>query len=325
MALSVRSFLQLVEIRTKAASVLPFLFGTAFAAYRYGSFEPANSALMFLSLLSFDMATTAINNLMDFRTARKREGYNYSTHNAVAAHGLSERATLAAILALVGTAVVLGCALAWRTGPATLAIGAASFIVGIAYSFGPLPISRTPFGEVFSGIFMGFVIPLLAVHVNAVDREIVALTLEGPRLGIGLRLDELAFVFWASLPLVCGIAGIMLANNLCDMDADALEGRRTLPIAVGRKRALALFGALSFVFAAAIPAAALAGMLPPTSLLALAAVVPVSRSVKAFKALQTKQDTFVHSVRIFIAVSGLYVAGTAAGLLLEVPSKLLAL
>ena len=186
MALNARSFLHLVEIRTKAASVIPFLFGTAFAAFRYGAFDAANSALMLLSLLSFDMAVTALNNLMDFRTARKREGYNYSTHNALAAHGLGERTALAVVLALAGTATALGCVLAWRTGPATLAIGTASFLVGIAYSAGPVPLSRTPLGEAFSGLAMGFVIPLLAVHVNAAGQEIVAISLDGWRLGVVL-------------------------------------------------------------------------------------------------------------------------------------------
>jgi 1,4-dihydroxy-2-naphthoate octaprenyltransferase len=316
-ALDLRSFLHLVEIRTKAASVLPFLFGVAFAAWRYGSFDPLNSTLMLLSLLAIDMATTATNNYADFRTARRREGYNYAEHNALAAYGLGGRETLAAILVLVAVAACFGGTLAWRTGLATFAIGAAAFLVGIAYSAGPIPISRTPLGEAFSGLAMGFVIPLLAVHVNALDRRLVFLSLDGWILTAGARLDEAAGVFLASLPLICGIADIMLANNLCDMEADAAEGRRTLPLAIGRGPALGLYAVLSFVFAAAVPAAVILGALPPTSLAALAAIVPVSRGVRKFLARQSKRDTFVSAVRNFAAVGVLHLAGTASGILLR--------
>jgi 1,4-dihydroxy-2-naphthoate octaprenyltransferase len=45
----------------------------------------------------------------------------------------------------------------------------------------------------------------------------VFLSLDGWILTAGARLDEAAGVFLASLPLICGIADIMLANNLCDM------------------------------------------------------------------------------------------------------------
>ena len=71
--MNIKSFLKLVEIQTKAASVTPFALGTLIAIYRFGEFNFMNFLLMFISLLCIDMATTAINNYMDYKKAvRKR-------------------------------------------------------------------------------------------------------------------------------------------------------------------------------------------------------------------------------------------------------------
>ena len=62
-----KAFLKLVEIQTKLASQLPLLLGTGYVLYAYETFSIRNFVFMFLSLLTFDMATTAINNYMDFK------------------------------------------------------------------------------------------------------------------------------------------------------------------------------------------------------------------------------------------------------------------
>ncbi|WP_172256199.1 hypothetical protein [Saccharibacillus deserti] len=57
--LAFRSFLDLVEIRTKAASMLPFALGTVYAMLRFGEFSLLHFALMLISLLSFELVVTA--------------------------------------------------------------------------------------------------------------------------------------------------------------------------------------------------------------------------------------------------------------------------
>ncbi|MBO6150411.1 MAG: UbiA family prenyltransferase, partial [Clostridium sp.] len=47
-----------------------------------------------------------------------------------------------------------------------------------------------------------------------------------------------------SLPLICGIALIMMSNNGCDIEKDILAGRRTLPTILGREKTLALYRGL---------------------------------------------------------------------------------
>ncbi|MGE5633160.1 MAG: hypothetical protein ACM3TR_19000 [Caulobacteraceae bacterium] len=80
------SFLKLVEIQTKVASVIPFLLGTFYALYRFNRFNLSNFIIMFVSLICFDMATTAINNYIDYKKAHKIHGYNYESHNAIVSY-----------------------------------------------------------------------------------------------------------------------------------------------------------------------------------------------------------------------------------------------
>lgn len=69
--MNIKSFLRFVELPTKVASMIPFLMGTLYALYRFEDFYVLRFGLMFVSLLSFDMATTAINNYYDFKKLPK--------------------------------------------------------------------------------------------------------------------------------------------------------------------------------------------------------------------------------------------------------------
>ncbi len=74
---------------------------------------------------------------------------------------------------------------------------------------------------------------------------------------------------WASLPVACLVAAILLANNVRDIVADARIGRRTLPVVFGRRAGLGIFIAL---VAGAYACAALAVVLrylPATALLSV--------------------------------------------------------
>ncbi|NLM14124.1 MAG: UbiA family prenyltransferase, partial [Epulopiscium sp.] len=161
----VSSFLKLVEIQTKVASVIPFLLGSAYAVYRFNHFNAKNFILMFISLIAFDMATTAINNYIDFKKANKTYGYGYESHNAIVRDKLKESNVVITIFTLLLVAVSAGFMLYLNTNVVVLLLGMLSFLVGILYTFGPVPISRMPLGEIFSGFFMGFVIIFISTYI----------------------------------------------------------------------------------------------------------------------------------------------------------------
>lgn len=300
------SFFGLVEIRTKIASVIPLSLGTIYALSHFHRFEIKNFIFMLISLLAFDMVTTALNNYLDFKRARKTHGFNYESHNVIVRDNLKERTVIGIILFLFSAATLFGLLLYMNTDIIVLLIGVLSFLVGICYSFGPVPISRTPFGELLSGLLMGFMIVFLSVYIHIFDGKLISIVYENQNLLVRLEILEILYVFLISLPLVCGIANIMLANNICDVEDDLENRRYTLPVYIGKKNALLLFRFIYYFAYIDLIILCVLGLAPLYVLLALFTVIPVNRNIKVFYEKQTKRDTFVLSVRNFILISLTY-------------------
>ncbi|NMA83243.1 MAG: 1,4-dihydroxy-2-naphthoate polyprenyltransferase [Epulopiscium sp.] len=313
--MSIISFFKLVEIQTKLASVIPFFLGSLYSIYRFQAFNIKNFFLMFISLLCFDMATTAINNYVDYKKAQKTEGYNYEVHNAIVQYNLKEFTVVITIILLIGVAVCFGWLLYLRTSLFVLALGVLSFLVGILYTFGPLPISRMPLGEVFSGFFMGFLIPLIAAYIHISDLDIISLTYDQGSLKGSLNVVEGIYLFLFSIPAIAGIGNLMLANNICDIEDDIQNNRTTLPIFIGREKALQLFKWIYILAYIDIIVLILLGILPWTGVLILITIGPVKKHVKQFMRQQTKKDTFVIAVKNFMLLGGSQVVAVLLGLL----------
>lgn len=309
--MNLRSFLKLVEIQTKVASVIPFFLGNFYSIYRFHKFDFRNFIFMFLSLFLFDMATTAINNYMDYKKAKKTQGYNYETHNAIVKYGLKESTVVSTILLLITLAAIFGVLLFLNTNIIILLLGAISFAIGIIYSFGPVPISRTPLGELLSGTFMGIIIPFIAVYIHVFDGNIVALAYSSGVLSINFNLIEVLYIFMISVPAAVGIANIMLANNICDMEDDIENRRYTLPIYIGKEKALKLFKILYYI--AYIDLALLVALRIESliSLIVLITFIPVSKNIELFYEKQTKKDTFIVGVKNFVIINVVHVMAIA--------------
>ncbi|WZL71844.1 1,4-dihydroxy-2-naphthoate polyprenyltransferase [Clostridiaceae bacterium 35-E11] len=301
--MSLKSFFRFVEIQTKLASVIPFSLGTVYALYRYNSFKLHNFIIMCISLLAFDMATTAINNYIDYKKAQETSGYNYLNKNAMLKHNIKESTALAIIFTLLIIAMLLGVLLTINTNIIVLFIGVISFLVGIFYTFGPIPISRMPLGEIFSGVFMGFVIMFLSIYIHIYDQNIVALIYKNHMINVSINVLEIFYIFLISLPTMSGIANIMLANNICDIEEDIINKRYTLPYYLGKKRALTLFRILYYIGYIDIIILLVLRIAPITTLLALLTLIPVNKNIRIFHEKQIKSETFVLSVKNFVLMN----------------------
>lgn len=312
-----KSFLKLVEIQTKVASVIPFFLGTLYAVYTYNRFNVKNFFLMFVSLLCIDMCTTAINNYIDYKKAQKKEGYGYEKHNAIVRDNLKERDVLITIGLLLSIAIAFGILLYINTNVVVLLLGMLSFLIGITYTFGPVPISRTPFGELLSGGFMGLIIPFLAVYIHVYDRDIISITTNANNLILSLSYLDVLKILLISVPAATGIANIMLANNICDIEDDIVNRRYTLPIYIGKKAALVLFRVLYYIGYIAIILSLILKVTPISVLLVLLSYVVVHKNINAFMKLQTKKDTFVLSVQNFVIVNVSLVLSIGLGIIIN--------
>lgn len=314
MALS--SFLKLVELQTKVASLIPFTLGTIYTLFHFEKFNTFNFIIMLISLLSFDMATTVINNYIDYKKAVKKNGYNYENHNAIVRDNLSERIVIFTFLFLFVLALITGIILYLNTNIIILILGGLSFLVGILYSFGPIPISRTPLGEIFSGFFMGFIIVFISIYIHIYNPDIATIALDRELIILKVKIIEIIKIFLVSIPTVNGIANIMLANNICDIKDDIENRRYTLPIYLGKENSLQLFKYIYLFIYIDITILLILKIIPLVSILTLLTILPVYRNIQDFNKEQKKKTTFALSIKNFVLINLIYILTIASGILI---------
>ncbi len=297
-------FLEFVEIKTKVASVFPMTLGILWAVYRYQVFNWLNTFLFVLAVLSFDMCTTAINNSMDYHKA-KDEAYRQES-NVIGKFSLDFQQMIGIVLGLLVFSILISLLLVWRTNWLLLPMGILCFLIGIFYTFGPIPLSRMPLGEAFSGLTMGFGIFFLAVFIQQPDVLLVSQVTD-QWLTVQVSWTKLLEVIVMSLPLVALIANIMLANNTCDLEEDIRNHRYTLVYYIGKQAALKLYFGLASLPWLLWFFYCITGFLPIWALLGLVGMVPAYRSLRTYLKKQVKRETFIEAVKSFVLFSGVYV------------------
>ncbi|HFI0272877.1 TPA: 1,4-dihydroxy-2-naphthoate polyprenyltransferase [Streptococcus suis] len=297
-------FLEFVELKTKVASVFPMTIGILWAFYRYQIFNWLNTLLFVLAVLSFDMCTTAINNSMDFHKA-KDEVYRQES-NVIGKFALDFKQMIGIVLGLLVFSSLVSLILVWQTSWLLLPMGAVCFLIGIFYTFGPIPLSRMPLGEVFSGVTMGLGIFFLAVFIQSPDSLLLA-RLDGQWLSLQVDWIKVLEILFMSLPLVTLIANVMLANNTCDLEEDIRNHRYTLVYYIGKKHALQLYFTLASLPWLLWLIYCLTGFLPIWALLGLLGIIPAYKSLKRFLKKQVKGETFIEAVKSFVLFAAIYV------------------
>lgn len=238
----IRQALAIVELRTKIVSLGTFAAGSAYAWYRTHTIDPLTAMLMFLAVLALDMGTTAFNSYFDHRSGVDRESDNREADKVLVHEGVAPSLALHMALGLFGLAGVLGLVLIMMHGPLLLVVGGFGMIIGFAYSGGPYPISRTPFGELAAGGCLG---------------SLLFLTVFFTQTGL-MDVDALL------LSLVPGalVASILAANNACDRLPDTLSGRRTIAVLTGSSGAVMVFHGWVILGAGAMAAALIQQVVP---------------------------------------------------------------
>ena len=266
-------------------------------------------------MLLFDMTTTAINNLMDYQKA-KDQLYKKEV-NIIGQENISEKTVILLIVVMLSMASLIGLWLVFQTTILLLFMGGACFIVGIFYTFGPVPISRMPLGEILSGLVMGFGIFFITVYVNVESGILLNLTFQGTTfLLIGDYIAIIKIIF-VSLPMVFLIANIMLANNICDLEQDINNHRFTLPFYIGKKYAIILFNLLMYVSYVVIVLAVVFKLMHPVLLLILLTLIPIKRNLQQFNQQQIKEKTFSVAIKNISIFSGVEILLLAISLMLN--------
>ncbi len=302
-----KRWIKFVELSTKLLSLTPFFIGTAYSLYVNGAVDPRATVLLLVAVFFWSLTVTMINNFID----KRREGGepHFST-------GVS----LALIFLTGGASMLIGLSLTWMYGLPVLVAGLLSFGVGILYSFGPISISRTPYGEIASSLTEGFLVIFLAVYVNAGagSAAYADVRFAGHALLISFDWINMLYLLLLALPNMCCTANIMLANNICDVERDVKNDRYTLPYFIGRAAALRLFQLLYAAAYFAILVSVIAGVLHPVALAALLTAPLVFRNVRKFVAHPVKAETFILSVKSYTILLYGYLVVILAGWALRV-------
>ena len=282
--ISLSVFLELVEIKAKTASILPFILGIGFSWFNYQTIHPELVVLFFIAMLLFNMAVDILDNYNDYRHATKGHDYQQKV-NIIGREHLSLPLVFGMLATMVVIAAGIGIYLVSRVGWPLLWMGIWCFAVGILYSSGPRPLSSLPVGEFFSGITMGFMIVLICVYLNI-------------SAFFDWRLATLGRVLLVALPMTLWIANLMLANNICDLEEDEKNRRTTIVHYLGRPRSVVVFMSMNVLAYVALIAAVIVEVAPWFSLVAFVSLPLVIKQMRLFGQRQVKRETFVCAVRI---------------------------
>lgn len=296
--MSISQFLRFVDIRTKFTSMLPVCLGVAFSFYYFEAFNLINTVVFFCAAILLDFSTTAINVLIDYRTASTEQLKKESS--IIGRENIPEKLVVIYIFVMLSLFAILGLFLVYRTNIILLFIGLICFTIGVTYTYGPIPISRTPFGELLSGPPLGFGIVFIAVFINQLDSLIIELSFQDSVFVLLGDWYTLLAIFFVSLPQVLLISNIVLANNICDVEQDIENNRFTLVFHIGRQKSIRLYNWLTYGSYAVFAIPILFGWLPLIMILVYPTLIYVHKLVKVFNSKQIKEETFVTSVKSFL-------------------------
>ena len=253
-----RSFLEATRPRTLPAAVVPVAVGTA-AAHAGGARASFGlAALALLVALALQVAVNFANDLFDGLAGIDTEE-RVGPRRVVAARLVTPHAMKRALVVALGVAGLAGLALALLVDPWLLLVGAVAIVATLGYSGGRRPYASRALGEVSVFVFFGLVATVGSAYVQTG------------------RVTALAIA--ASLPVGLLAVGLLMINNVRDVDTDAVTGKRTRAVRLGARSYGHAFGWLLIVaFVLVAPVAWLAGSAwPLLALLALPLVAQVAK------------------------------------------------
>jgi 1,4-dihydroxy-2-naphthoate octaprenyltransferase len=220
-----RIWLMASRPRTLPAAVAPVLVGTALAGFQH-VFHPLRFIAALLGALFIQVGTNLSNDYSDARRGADAEDRLGPVR--VTAGGLvPPRQVLIATYVSFGLAVLAGIYLIAVAGWVLLVIGAASILAGVAYTGGPKPYGYEGLGEVFVFLFFGIVAVTGSFYVQTEH----------------LRWEAFAL----AVPVGLLAAGILVVNNVRDIDSDRRAGKRTLAVKLGRRRTRVMFAVIVYL------------------------------------------------------------------------------
>ncbi len=221
----IRIWLMAARVRTLPAAIAPVLVGTALAGF-FHVFHPLRFVAALIGAMFIQIGTNLSNDYSDARRGADTEDRLGPVR--VTAGGLvPPRQVLIATYLTFGVAVLAGAYLIAVAGWQLLLVGAASILAGVLYTGGPRPYGYEGLGELFVFLFFGIVAVAGSYFVQVE------------------HLDWEAFALAVPVGLIA--SGILVVNNVRDIDTDRRAGKRTLAVRLGRSRTRLMFAVIVYL------------------------------------------------------------------------------
>ena len=252
---------RLMRPHTLTASFIPVFVGTMLAYHDAGINWALFFAMLVASLL-IQSATNMFNEYYDYKLGLDTEE-SVGIGGTIVRDGVKPRTIRNLAVSFYGIAVILGVYICMESSWWIAVIGLICMAIGYLYTGGPIPISYTPFGELFSGVLMGTVIIGITYFIQT--------------------LTMTSEVIWISIPVTIFIGSINLSNNIRDRDGDKLGGRKTIAVLVGREKAITLLAVLFIIAYGWTLGLIMAGLLPIWTLITFFSVPKAVAVIKNFR------------------------------------------
>jgi 1,4-dihydroxy-2-naphthoate octaprenyltransferase len=222
------AWLLAIRPKTLPAAVAGVVVGCAVAA-REGGFAPPIALAALAVALLLQIAANLANDVYDFQRGadtNARVGPVRVTHAGL----LSPRQVMGATALTIAAAIAVGLYLVAQGGWPIFLLGLLAVVSAVAYTAGPAPLGYLGLGEAFVFLFFGFAAVAGTAYVQT--RTLTP------------------FALMASVPLGAIVSGVLVVNNLRDIDTDRAAGKRTLAVLwgpAGARREYAALLALAYL------------------------------------------------------------------------------
>ncbi|WP_339282524.1 1,4-dihydroxy-2-naphthoate polyprenyltransferase [Oceanobacillus sp. FSL K6-3682] len=252
---------RLIRPHTLTASFVPVFVGTMIALNE-GTINWLLFFAMMIASILIQAATNMFNEYYDFVRGLDND-QSVGISGSIVRDGMHPKRIRNIALIFYAISVGFGIYICIVSSWWIAIIGLFCMAIGYLYTGGPIPISYTPFGELFSGVLMGTVIIGITYYIQT-----SSITAE---------------MIWISIPITIFIGCINFANNIRDRDGDEKGGRKTIAVLIGRPNSVKLLGILFIVAFSITIILILTGILPAWSFLTLLSVLPAIGVIKGFQ------------------------------------------
>jgi 1,4-dihydroxy-2-naphthoate octaprenyltransferase len=250
------TFLLATRLPFLTATIVPILLGIAIAASD-GFFNIWYVVLTLLGGAAIHIGLNVANDVFDAFSGADEANVNptqFSGGSRVVQRGLVTLRQMGAIsIGAYVVGITIGLVLVVARGSLELlVIGAIGVLLSVFYTAPPLKLVHRGLGELTTALGFG---PIMVLGAYVVQAQ---------------RLSWEAFV--ASIPIAILVALILYVNEIPDRDADASVGKRTLPARLSPELVTQGFLLLALTAFAVVSVAAVTGVIPRPTIIALAAL-----------------------------------------------------